>query len=188
MEYKWGQEQQCYGFKALPIKGQLTIVRLDLDGKALLKKTAVSGLAQDVIALLVLGGICTDERAAAVLAKCAISQYLDNTAKLMQYVRQRYIWVSRITSGSELSSERAEKRRLFSSRPNKPIIALSTFWMVQATFNVVQRWKIFVRTAIVHTAIARSPFRAKSSTFSVPFCENFSRSRRWHIGQRTVIL
>jgi hypothetical protein len=103
MEYKWGQERQRYRFKALPVKGQLTTARLNLDGKALLKKTAISDLAQDVIALLVLGGICTDERAAAVLAKCVISQYLGNTAKLTPYVRQRYIWVSRVTSGSDVN-------------------------------------------------------------------------------------
>jgi hypothetical protein len=101
MEYKWGQERQLYRFKALPIKGQLTTARLNLDSKALLKKTPISDLTQDVIALLILGGICTDERAAAVLAKCTISQYLGDGAQLAKYVKQRYIWVSRVTSGSD---------------------------------------------------------------------------------------
>ncbi len=103
MEYKWGERRQVYRFKALPIKGQLTTARLNLDGGELLKKTAISDLAQDVIALLTLGGICADERAAAVLAKCVISQYLGDAAQLTKYVRQRYIWVSRITSGSDVN-------------------------------------------------------------------------------------
>jgi len=101
MEYKWGQERKVYTFKALPINGPLTTARLNLDGSDLLTKTVITDLAQDVIVLLLLGAACTDERAAAALAKCTLSQYLGDAKQLVTYVRQRYIWVSRITSGSD---------------------------------------------------------------------------------------
>jgi hypothetical protein len=103
MEYKWNQEQRFYKFRALPVRGQLTTARLSLDGGDLLKKTTMNDLTQDVIALLILGGVCTDERAAAVLGKCTISQYLGDSKQLATYVKQRYIWVSRITSGSDVN-------------------------------------------------------------------------------------
>jgi hypothetical protein len=103
MTYKWDQERRSYKFRALPVRGQLTTARLNLDGGDLLKKTTMNDLTQDVIALLVLGGVCTDERAAAVLGKCTISQYLGDSRQLATYVKQRYIWVSRVTSGSDVN-------------------------------------------------------------------------------------
>lgn len=103
MEYKWGQGRRTYKFRALPVKGQLTSTRLSLDDRRLMTKTVITDLARDVMTLLLLGSACTDERAAALLAKCAIGQYLGDAKQLTTYVKQRYIWVSRITSGSDVN-------------------------------------------------------------------------------------
>jgi hypothetical protein len=64
----------------------------------------MSNLSQDVIALLVVGGACTDARAAAVLEKCVIGRYLGDPGRLANYIKQRYIWVSRITGGSDANT------------------------------------------------------------------------------------
>src|SRR5262249_9457927 len=58
-------------------------------------------LHQDIIALLLLGNAATNEALANVLSKCEISEYLGQPDKLDKFIRQRYIWVSRVTGGSQ---------------------------------------------------------------------------------------
>jgi hypothetical protein len=104
MEYRWGDARGVYRFKALPVRGVLNNAHLHIDSSALLSKVAMSNLSQDVIALLVVGGACTDARAAAVLEKCVIGRYLGDPGRLANYIKQRYIWVSRITGGSDANT------------------------------------------------------------------------------------
>jgi hypothetical protein len=104
MEYRWGEETSTYVFQSLPISGALNNIRLGLEGKSLLEKTQMSPLAQDVAALLVLGSACTDIRVASVLEKCVVGRYLGDPRKLADYIKQRYIWVSRITKGSDVNT------------------------------------------------------------------------------------
>ncbi|MBL8131744.1 MAG: restriction endonuclease, partial [Anaerolineae bacterium] len=64
----------------------------------------LSALHQDVIALLLVGAAATSETVAGVFAKCEISAYLGQPEKLDRFIRQRYIWVSRITGGAQSNS------------------------------------------------------------------------------------
>jgi hypothetical protein len=93
-------EERVYQFKVLPINA-LDNNRLGLSGKRLLEEQPLSELHKDVIALLVLGNAATDEELAAIFAKCKISEYIGQPDKLDRFIRQRYIWVSRITGGSQ---------------------------------------------------------------------------------------
>lgn len=43
----------------------------------------------------------SNEQTAAALAKCEIGEYLGKSDALEQFVKQRYIWVSRITGGAQ---------------------------------------------------------------------------------------
>lgn len=106
MVYQWGNEKQerVYSFKALPVRGVLNNALLQLNGVTLQQKAMVSGLVQDVVALLLVGSTCTNPHTAAVLQKCVISRYFDNPVALATYIKQRYIWVSRITGGSEANT------------------------------------------------------------------------------------
>lgn len=93
-------QERTYRFQALPI-GTLNNDRLGLSGRTLLEAQTLSPLHKDIIALLLLGRAATDENLANVLVKCEISDYLGQPDKLDKFIRQRYIWVSRITGGSQ---------------------------------------------------------------------------------------
>lgn len=104
MEYLWPlngtSERRKYSFAALPKKGALSNDSLGLSGKKLLDPQPLSSLHKDVIALLIAGSTASNSRTAEVLAKCEIGEYIGQDRKLEKYIRQRYIWVSRITGGS----------------------------------------------------------------------------------------
>lgn len=99
MEYIWNGEERTYSFQELPVP-RLTNGRLSISSKRLLKERKLDKLLQDVAAILMFGSACTNEITAEVLSKCAIGDYLGQPEKLEKFIKQRYIWVSRITMGS----------------------------------------------------------------------------------------
>lgn len=99
MIYLWNGEERTYRFKALPVKA-LTNARLGISGKRLLAPMPLNELHQDVIALLLLGGASIDETVAQWLERCEVSAYLGKPDELTKFIKQRYIWVSRITGGA----------------------------------------------------------------------------------------
>jgi len=104
MIYLWNSsattERREYHFNVLPV-GTLNNDKLGLSGKTLLIKRQLSALHKDVIALVLFGSTSTDEALASVLSKCEIGEYLGQPDKLDKFIRQRYLWVSRITGGSQ---------------------------------------------------------------------------------------
>jgi hypothetical protein len=109
LNYLWNGELRTYRFKALPLRGSrdrnsirvLNNDALGISGKILLIDKPLTDLVRDVIALLLLGSASTSEEVSQVLAKCEISNYLGELDKLERFIKQRYIWVSRITSGAQ---------------------------------------------------------------------------------------
>jgi len=101
LEYLWNGEKHLYKFQILPISGSLTSTRLGITGRKLLNKLPLNSLLQDVIVMLIFGSSCVDEGAAQILNKCEIGNYLGLPDRLEKYIKQRYIWVSRITAGSQ---------------------------------------------------------------------------------------
>lgn len=105
--YLWNSgeeaEERRYSFESLPT-GKITNKKLKIDGKNLLEELPLSPLQRDIVAILLLGSAAKDEYTAYVLAKCEISEYLGKPEKLSEFVRQRYIWVSKITAGSRANS------------------------------------------------------------------------------------
>lgn len=101
LDYLWDSQQRTYQFKQLPVTGNLSNNKLGVAGKNLLEKRPLSDLLQDVVALLLLGSASIDENVANVLAKCEISNYLGQPDKLEKFIKQRYIFVSRITGGAQ---------------------------------------------------------------------------------------
>lgn len=74
---------------------------LSLDGKGLFDKKELSPVIKDVCYLLMFGSLAiTPELPEDVKQKCVIGEILGDKAALEQYVRQRYIWVSRQTGGA----------------------------------------------------------------------------------------
>ncbi|MBN1873395.1 MAG: restriction endonuclease [Anaerolineae bacterium] len=99
MEYFWNKKSHIYTFQVLPVPN-LTNSRLSISSKYLLKERKLDELLQDVAAILIFGNTCINESTAEVLNKCEIGDYLGQPKKLDQFIKQRYIWVSRITMGS----------------------------------------------------------------------------------------
>ncbi len=104
MEYRVNNKLDSYKFRCLPISGKLNGQRLGISGKQLLKKHSFNDLYQDLASVLMFGGISNSAKAAGFLKNCEIGRYLGNPEELKQFVKQRYIWVSRITMGSRSNS------------------------------------------------------------------------------------
>ncbi len=101
LHYFWLDEQRTYKFRALPIH-KFNNKALKIDGKELLNAHPLDELQKDAIALLLFGSAYSDENqeVASTLAKCEIGEYLGKVGELTAFVKQRYIWVSRITGGA----------------------------------------------------------------------------------------
>lgn len=100
MEYLSDGTLHTWRFQVLPVPTSLTNSRLRVTGRQLAKEYALDPLLQDVAALLIYGGASINEETASILSKCEIGDYLGEPEKLERFIRQRYIWVSRITMGS----------------------------------------------------------------------------------------
>ena len=103
IEYFWNGKQHTYRFQELPISN-LTNSKLSISSQKLLKERKLDKLLQDVAAILIFGSACTNEITAEVLSKCEIGEYLGQPDKLEKFIKQRYIWVSRITMGAKANN------------------------------------------------------------------------------------
>ncbi len=101
LHYVWGEKSKTYRFKTLPVNGILSNSKLGLSGKTLFDPKVLNDMLKDVIALVLLGGASSNDYTAEVLTKCEISNYLGQPDRLEKYIKQRYIWVSRITGGAQ---------------------------------------------------------------------------------------
>ncbi|MEB3181683.1 MAG: restriction endonuclease [Nostocaceae cyanobacterium] len=101
LDYLLNEQNSSYIFRVLPVSSKLNNNKLGISGKKILENQSLSELHKDIIAVLLFGSSSNDERAAEILAKCEIGNYIGQPDKLQKFIKQRYIWVSRITSGSQ---------------------------------------------------------------------------------------
>ena len=101
-EYFHNGKRHKYTFEALPIKG-LGNAKLQLDGVAISKPLALTPLYRDMIMIL-LYAATSDQSHLAALEKCEIGMLLGDDAALDRYVREKYIHVSRITTGANTNT------------------------------------------------------------------------------------
>ena len=101
LHYLWLGEQRTYTFVAVPNRN-FNNKTLRIDGKELFNNHPLDDLQKDAIALLLFGSAYSDENqeVASALAKCEVGEYLGRRKELATFIRQRYIWVSRITGGA----------------------------------------------------------------------------------------
>ena len=103
-DFVWNEKEYSYSFAAMPAKGSLNNRRLQIDAGGLLRVSTLDGLTKDMIMLLLHGASSTNELAAAVFHKCEIGSLLGRGEELEKYVKQKYIWVSRITGGAQANA------------------------------------------------------------------------------------
>ena len=101
LTYVWKEKQYKYKFQSLTKGGNWSNSNLKLDGVSLFKPQRLSKEMEDVIMLLMFGGNCLNNAfPQEIFDKCIIGNLLGNKKELDAFVRQRYIWVSRITGGA----------------------------------------------------------------------------------------
>jgi hypothetical protein len=96
---------QTYEFRALPAK-KFSNKNLHIEGKQLVDNYELDDLKKDAIALLLFGsGYSGDDRnISSMLMRCEIGDYIGKSHELSQFIKQRYIWVSRITGGAKANN------------------------------------------------------------------------------------
>jgi hypothetical protein len=101
-DYRFKGSTQRYTFKALPVKG-LSNTKLSIDGEAIVQARELDDLLKDMIMLLLHGATSTASDLAG-LDRCDIGGLLGDAAAIDRYVREKYIHVSRITTGASANS------------------------------------------------------------------------------------
>ena len=100
MDFAWNGKVHRYRFGTLP-GGRWDNKSLRIDGAGLLSGVPLSAAMEDICMLILFGGAATNPGVPAViLDRCTIGQLLGKKDELDTFVRQRYIWVSRITGGA----------------------------------------------------------------------------------------
>ncbi len=102
MQYIMAGKSYRYDFQTLPVKG-LGNTKLKIDGAAIVKEIALDGLYQDM-AMILMYGATSDVAHLAGLEKCEVGALLGDEDAITKYVRERYINVSRITTGASSNS------------------------------------------------------------------------------------
>ena len=90
-----------YQFLALPVRGTLNNKKMRTDASGIIQAVSQNPLYKDLIVLLLFGGNSTDDRAAHILRKCNVGNLIGNPVELKEFIKQRYIYVSRITGGAQ---------------------------------------------------------------------------------------
>ncbi len=101
MEFIWNDSTHTYKFQTLQTVKTWSNPHLKVDGKGLAKNEGLSPMMEDVINLLLFGGAAIAANLPSdITEKCMIGTLIGHKKELDSFVRQRYIWVSRITGGA----------------------------------------------------------------------------------------
>jgi len=105
LNYYWQGQERVYKFRALP-QMRLSNNSLFIDGRHLAEPHPLDDLKSDAIALLLFGSAYSGEckETSEALVKCEIGEYLGKPKDLATFIKQRYIWVSRITGGAKANN------------------------------------------------------------------------------------
>ncbi|NLR94982.1 hypothetical protein [Flammeovirga agarivorans] len=106
LQFNWNGSSHEYTFSSLKKRWSNKNVFIDGDG---LSRDDISieshPIVKDVAMFLIFGGLSTNTKLPEwVFEKCIIGSLIGKTEKLKQFVKERYIWVSRITGGAEANS------------------------------------------------------------------------------------
>jgi len=101
-EYFHNGKRHKYTFESLPIRGSGNS-KLQLDGVAISKPMALTPMYRDMIMIL-LYAATSEQSHLAALEKCELGMLLGDDVALDKYVREKYIHVSRITTGANTNT------------------------------------------------------------------------------------
>lgn len=102
MEFIWEGNSYHYTFQSFFDGKTWSNKNLNVDGDNIVNPQSLNPLIEDVSMLLLFGGLCTSENLPQeIYERCIIGTLLGKKEELDTFVRQRYIWVSRITGGAK---------------------------------------------------------------------------------------
>ncbi|MFH1196421.1 MAG: restriction endonuclease [bacterium] len=105
VQFIWNSHSYEYVFKTLYDSKTWSNKNLFLDGESLANGYELTEIMEDVAMLLLFGGAITNcELPEVIYEKCIIGELLGKNDELETFVKQRYIWVSRITGGATSNS------------------------------------------------------------------------------------
>jgi hypothetical protein len=105
MTFMWNGNFYTYNFQTLSGKKVWSNTQLKIDGENLNTATALNPMIEDIVNLLLYGGGSTaNNLPSEIEEKCMIGSLIGQDEKLDIFVKQRYIWVSRITGGATSNS------------------------------------------------------------------------------------
>jgi len=105
MKFIWDGKTFTYKFQTLTDKSNWNNKNLSVDGEGLIKSVDLNPIMEDVCMLLLFGGSAINDNIPNdITEKCIIGTMLGKTNELETFVKQRYIWVSRITGGAEANT------------------------------------------------------------------------------------
>lgn len=105
MEFVWNGKKFNYKLQTLIAKADWNNKNLFVDGVGLSKPQSLIPIIEDVVNLLLFGGGATVENLPSdIELKCTIGTLIGQKQQLETFVKQRYIWVSRITGGATANS------------------------------------------------------------------------------------
>lgn len=102
MSFIFKQKEHKYQFQVLPVAG-LSNAKLKIDGVAIVQPKELDSLMRDMIMILMFGGLSTAADLAS-LERCDLGSLLGKPEEIDRYVKERYIHVSRITTGAGANS------------------------------------------------------------------------------------
>lgn len=105
MDFIWDGKRYAYKFQTLVDKSIWNNRNLTVDGEGLFNSVELNPIIEDVCMLLLFGGTAINDNIPNdIVEKCIIGTMLGKIEELERFVRQRYIWVSRITGGAEANT------------------------------------------------------------------------------------
>ncbi|OFY62839.1 MAG: hypothetical protein A3H98_09725 [Bacteroidetes bacterium RIFCSPLOWO2_02_FULL_36_8] len=105
MEFAWNAENYSYKFQTLSGNKTWNNTYLKVDGVGLSTHQKLTPVIEDITNLLLFGGATLAENIPSdIEEKCTIGTLIGHKKELDAFVRQRYIWVSRITGGATANS------------------------------------------------------------------------------------
>lgn len=104
MEFIWEGETYIYTFQSFLDRKSWNNKNLYVDGDNIVDPHPLTPLIEDASTLLLFGGLCTSENLPQeIYERCIMGSLLGKKEELDTFVRQRYIWVSRITGGARVN-------------------------------------------------------------------------------------
>ncbi len=74
------------------------------DVQAILNPDSLNVLYKDLIILLLFGSNAVEERVSEIFSKCTVGNMMGKVDELKEFIKQRYIFVSRITGGAQANN------------------------------------------------------------------------------------